>query len=97
LSWGDKEKFLRGLEERGEAVPALQNKPELDEFLIPYWKAFQVLSSSRQIGMGIGAIPLTEIEAYMRIYGIEDQEEREDMVYLIGEMDRVFIEYCNKK
>jgi hypothetical protein len=97
LTWGDKENFLRGIEERGEVVPALLNKPELDEFLVPYWMAFQALSPSRRIGMGIGAIPLSEIESYIRIYGIEDQEERENLVYLTGEMDRVFIEYCNKK
>ena len=97
MTWGDKEEFLRKLEERGEVIPALLNKPELGEFLIPYWIAFRTLSTSRRIGMGVGAIPLSEIESYIRIYGIGDLEECEDLVYLIGEMDDEFIKHVNKK
>lgn len=85
------------LEEKGEDIPALRNKPELEDYLRPYWEAFYVLTHSRQVGFGIGAIPLSEIDAYLRLYGIDDPEERDELVFFIREMDMEFLAFHNRK
>lgn len=51
--------------------PALANEPDLDPALESYIEAFWILSPGRNIGSGIGGIPLTEIEAFCRMYGVE--------------------------
>ncbi len=40
--------------------------------------------------MSAGAIPLTEVEAYMRLYRITDPDLIDEWVYLIREMDREY-------
>jgi hypothetical protein len=97
LNWGDRESFLLSLEERGETVNALLNKPELESDQIPYWEAFAILSNSRPVGFAVGHIPLTEIEAYMRITCVDDDDERADLLYFIREMDAEYMSYVEKK
>lgn len=47
--------------------------------------------------MGVGAIPLTEIEAYTRIIQLDDPEEIHELIGHIRTMDSVYIEHVNKK
>ncbi len=96
MRWGSNKEYLLKLEEQGENIPALQATPELRGYLIPYWQAFNILSPSRQIGLGVGAIPLSEIEAYIRLYEITDSEEKEELLYFIREMDGVFLKHHKK-
>lgn len=82
----------------GETPPALLAKPLLTEWDTDYWQAFQILSPSRQRGMsGPGAIPLSEIESYFRIYGIDDLEERNQFVLMIRGMDSVWLGHEAKR
>jgi len=41
--------------------------------------------------MGPGPIPLTEIEAYFRLFAVTDPDDAEEIVYLIQEMDQEFL------
>ena len=76
-------------EETGEQFPALLERPELiyiDEY---YLKAFFRLSSSRQVGMGTGPIPLSEIILYCE--WLEDQDT-EEFIEVITHMDATYLE-----
>ena len=52
------------------------------------WRAFQVLCGSRQIGMGLGPIPVSEIEAYGRM---RDRPLDRLLVQKIQVIDREFM------
>lgn len=56
-----------------------------------------MLSTSRQQGFSVGYIPMSEIEAYMRIMRIDDDEEREEFLFLIQAMDAEYVEWASKK
>lgn len=60
-------------------------------------KVFSDLNSSRQSGMGVGPIPLSEIRAYCDMFGITDLNERADLLFIIQQMDEEFMNYCNSK
>lgn len=56
-----------------------------------YIDAFVVLSHSRPVGEFDGAIPLTEIGAYMGIYGIDGDDEKEEFALVIKQMDLAYL------
>ena len=59
--------------ERGEEstlLPALDRMPDLYEDMRFYYSVFNILSSSRQSGMGMGYIPISEIRGYLDELGI---------------------------
>lgn len=62
-----------------------------------YMKVFTDLSRSRPSGMGISAIPISEVKSYCEYYGITDMNERADLLYIIQQMDEEFMNYCNSK
>lgn len=69
--------------------PAITEKPDLiftDEY---YLTAFFKLSSSRQSGMGIGAIPLSEIIGYCEFIG---DNEPETFIDIIQHCDNTYME-----
>lgn len=55
-----------------------------------------MLSPSRNVGMSIGAIPLTEIKAYCELFEL-DGDEKEDLLYLIRALDDEYIKFSNEK
>ena len=56
-------------------APAISQCPELWPECAIYMQAFRELSVSRPIGFGaIGYIPAAEVDAWARIYAIEDTE-----------------------
>jgi hypothetical protein len=57
-------------------------------------EAFTVLSSSRSAGFGVGCIPLTEIESYIRLYEAEDIDR---FIQLIRAMDGAFVQKVNQR
>lgn len=57
--------------------------------------AFLTLSPSRKSGFeSVGFIPLSEIEAYIRIFEISDKQE---FIYLIQAMDSLYVEKIEAK
>jgi hypothetical protein len=63
---------------------------------VPVWEAFVLLSPSRNVGWGAGAIPLTEIRAYCEMFEIE-AEEREDLLYLLRAIDDEYLKLTGEK
>lgn len=74
----------------------MENRPELYPDLVPVWEAFVLLSPSRNMGWGAGAIPLTEVRAYCEMFEIEP-EEREDLLYLLRALDEEYLKSTNEK
>lgn len=101
--WGDKYDFLVEQHELNkDTVPgwktptAISEKPELDVIDIPYLKAFHTLTGSRQSGMGVGAIQLDQIEAYIRLLGVPNffdshHENVEAFVKIITRVDNHYL------
>jgi hypothetical protein len=49
------------MEQAGRPVPdSYKNAPDLNVLTIPYWKAFSELTTSRDMGFGIGYIKYSE-------------------------------------
>jgi hypothetical protein len=86
------------MQEGGMEVPALQNRPEITQWVIEYWDAFQTLGNSRIPHQGgIGPIPLTEIVAYMDATYLIDVDERLKLIKMIQSLDRVYVQHVNDK
>lgn len=68
-------------------MPALQNKPPMDDYLVYYWNAFLFLSGSRVFG---SAIPITEMIAYADLKGLSTSG-RDFFVRAIRRMDLKFL------
>ena len=89
----DQLKRFDKMAELGKPLPqSLQNQPELFYDAIPYWMAFNALSSSRQSGMGLGYIPYSEITSYLDDQRIFNLDERDDYRYHITHIDHTFVE-----
>lgn len=83
--------------EVGEDLPLfVQNQPQLREDLHWIVEAFYRLSGSRQIGFGTGPIPLSEIDAYIRLFGLLD-DDIDAFFRLITALDAVYIKRQNRR
>lgn len=78
---------------RGQALPSwFHEKPsehESDDF---YVEAFRTLSSCRAIGMSVGPIPWTAIDAYADRFGMCD-EMANHLNIVITAMDAVYLQH----
>lgn len=61
--------------------------------MIEYINAFDILSSRRQCGMTVNPISMSDIFAYLKIFGSTDAEV---FVKHIITMDAVFLAHINK-
>jgi len=90
--------WVRQLEEDGhDTTGMLDEEPELFTDLVPYWSAFHTLSSSRNSGMSIGAIPLPAYESYFRIFGVDSHEEQLNYLKFVGVLDSEFLKWQGDK
>ena len=74
----------------------IKNKPEIRIGLDLYWKAFQDLSSDRDIGMGVGPIPWSAMHSWgarNRIRG----DDFERLVMVLRGLDNIYMEKQGKK
>lgn len=62
-------------------------KPETQEWLDYYWRAFLDLSTTRQIGMGAGPIPWTAINEWAARHGVTDIDDFEDLAFIVQRLD----------
>jgi hypothetical protein len=67
-------------------------QPEVPASLGFYWQAFSDCHPRRIMG---GAIPQTEIEAWLRRKGVESLEERTRVFSLVDAMDRVYLKHAS--
>lgn len=94
MQWGDRLDFLYDLESSGVSPKALENRPELHDWMKEYLYAFRKLNRTRPMGMGVNPISLTEIKAYLDLYGASDQEAFIDYIL---EMDAAFLDVKAKQ
>jgi hypothetical protein len=69
---------------------ALERRPPYYDWMDEYFKAFDVLCCTRQVGMVVGPIQLQQIESYLRLFGCSDPIK--DFVHLILIMDSAWME-----
>jgi hypothetical protein len=78
--------------------PGLRDRPALDIKQTALFKHFELLSPSRPMGpVGPLAIPISEVEAYCRLYAIGTLTRRSEVHRVISKLDPIFLEYCDKK
>ena len=74
----------------------IKNKPEVKFGLELYWKAFQDLSSDRDVGMGVGPIPWSAMSTWgarNHIWG----DDFERLVMVLRGMDSIYMDKQGKK
>jgi hypothetical protein len=93
LAYGKKLEWFLQLEAEGHHVERLDNKPSLYDDLVLDYKAFIALNNSRPAGLSPSSIPLTEILAYMRIFEINDYDQRLEFLKNIRILDAVYLNF----
>ena len=73
----------------------IQKAPELRFGLQLYYAGFLDLTSCRNIGMGLGPIPLLSMLEYCLINDISG-EQREDFVWFIQRLDHKYLSWSSK-
>ncbi len=95
LTWLE---WVRQLEEDGEDTTGmLDEEPEIFPDMVSYWMAFHILTSSRNSGMSIGAIPLPAYESYFRIFGVDSLEEQLNYLKFVGVLDSEYLKWQGEK
>ena len=88
---GDKaSKLIDILTDHDRPITAWAVEPKLTDGNAPIYAAFLDLSPSRPAGLG--AIPLTEIEAYLRLFGHPGCDDAREFVVLIRACDAALLE-----
>lgn len=73
---------------------ALATRPELTWDIAPFVQAFSVLSPSHLTINGlVQPLPLSELEAYARMFGVDDIEE---FIVVMQAADRTYLEYMRR-
>lgn len=69
-------------------MPALETKPVLDEWELFVWGAWASLSEARTYGWSKpNPLQISEIEAWCRLNGVDDIDERRTLLGLIQSLD----------
>ena len=88
---------IAALTEKGVPIPdrlTEQPPPLNDIYLSGVMEMFDLLSSCRQVGMGVGPIPWTAIDrAAERYRYATGSQEYETFVYLIVQLDQEYLEH----
>ena len=86
------------MEQAGRPVPdTYKNAPELNILTIPFWKAFTELTTSRDMGFGIGYIKYSEVSSWLSENYIFDMEERALFRRIISFIDSMYVSEQSKK
>lgn len=73
---------------------AIKDRPELEEYQSWYVEDFYRLTGSRQSGMGVGAVPVSEILIYGEKLGVGDLEE---FLEVMQALDNAYLDEYNQK
>lgn len=92
-------RLLNKKREAGEAVPTLDNAPELMAAAHLFWRAFEFLSVRRGYHSDgrPKRISLSELAAYCAMTGEFDEDTRADAVHLIAVMDDLWMPRVEKE
>ena len=98
MRWGDKIAFLQKMQNDGQIVPSLENRPQLLPYAQIFWDAFWALCNSRQIGFeGAGPIPVSEVWAYAKLKEWDTTLERFELEFYIRACDNYYLEALSKQ
>jgi len=93
----DEDKIIQSAESQKLPLPDwIKNRPELAFGLEFYYMAFMDLNSCRQIGMGEGPIPWTDIYLYAQAYDIVEYEF-DRFHHIMCSMDSAYLNERQKK
>lgn len=94
MSWGHyEEKLLNGTVDATK-MPFLQSRPEITQNEGNIVEAFQFLSSSRSVGMGVGTIPFEAIARYAEMTG---QIDFWGFITLVQILDAEYVTIASEK
>lgn len=79
------------LESLGRRTP-LRDLPECPEWLQPLWNAFQLLSSTRSVGMGPNPISVSDFRSYADMVGWNSEMCEFALPIILG-LDRVLLKF----
>jgi ribulose bisphosphate carboxylase small subunit len=57
------------------------------------WQAFLTLNAGRQVGMEVNAIALSDVLAYCELVGIDDPDERAELLTVVQRLDDAYLKY----
>jgi hypothetical protein len=97
LTWGPFEANLLKRAEKGESVPALDNKPALTRDMLLLWRAFEEIHETRNVSEGITPLLNTEIEAWLNINCVDDPWLRRDIYKAVRALDSVWRSKMSEK
>lgn len=83
LAWADYIDFLLKLQEEGEEVQALDERPVLHQDLQIAWDCFREAHKARQTGLsGTNPLAIADIRAWLEVNGAELEEMAQLLVYV---------------
>lgn len=84
--------------EDGDESKAWRERPLLEEYLAQILENYMLLSSSRINVMGeVGAIPVSEIVAFLDLQGVMNLEERWDFLMIVKGLDNYYLKTQRKR
>jgi hypothetical protein len=95
LKWGNHVKAFELQFKKSGVMPApLKSRPRLKVVDLPFYEAFECLSSSRPSGFNtVAAIPVSEVLAYCVLVGIVNKRARAKYLSLVQDMDQVCLKH----
>lgn len=97
MEWGASQKLWQRMMDEGREPPAAYyNQPELLPNLLEFWDAFNELGTERQIGMGVGPIPISKIRDHIRDeIGRPAGDATERVVEILRRVDSEYLSLVN--
>jgi hypothetical protein len=85
--------------DQGLRLPFLEDlEPDIDEGLMFYWLAWNVLHPGRQRSMGgPSGLTLVELRAFMDEYDVAGRDDRDRFIHLVQRMDAKYREHVNEE
>lgn len=84
--------------EEGDETRAWKERPLLEEYLAQILENYMLLSSSRINLLGeVGAIPVSEVLAFLDLQGVMDLEERWDFLMIVKGLDNHYLKSQRKR
>jgi hypothetical protein len=92
IKYGEKLEWFQELEDKGEHIPAMDERVALFTDMAIFYNAWNELSSSRQAGMGLGYIGQLVITDWLNEEHIFEYLERAEYRYWIKRIDGVYLQ-----
>lgn len=89
--------MLEAKEDRGEYVQALHDEPDIPPDLQIYFTAWTELHATRPSGMGVQAIPYSDLLAWVTLRGIHDLEDRQTFAFFVTGIDNHWVKWAREE